>query len=191
MLEIERKFLYSGSMNDSTFEKAEVCLLIIQWYLSPPDTRRLRLAVSPESSRMIETVKTGFGMVREESEREISVEILHEMAYRLKCEKAVVKARYVYPRKSFEGVIDRYFVPDIGFVVEIETSQIQNVIPDPWVFWDLPAGYFMEVTENPIYTARSLAVKISDTTGLLPSSIPLVEPFQRQEFERSLSIVYG
>ena len=98
MLEIERKFLYSGSMNDSTFEKAEVCLLIIQWYLSPPDTRRLRLAVSPglQNDRNREDrVRNG-----QRGERtEISIEILHEMAYRLKCEKAVVKARYVYPRR--------------------------------------------------------------------------------------------
>jgi len=191
MLEIERKFLYSGSVDDPTLAGAEVCLLIIQWYLSPPETRRLRLAISPGSSRMIETVKTGFGLVREENEREISLETLREMACRLANERAVVKARYVYPRKGLEGVLDRYFVPDIGFVVEIETSQTRNTIPDPWEFWDLPYEYFTEVTDNPVYTARSLAVKISGTVGLIPSSIPFVEPLQRWKFERCLSIVYG
>ena len=114
MLEIERKFLYSGNIDDTTLAGAEVCLLIIQWYLSLPDARRLRLVVSPGSSKMIETVKTGSGLVREEKEREIPLETLHEMACRLANERAVVKARYVYPRKRLEGVIDRYFVPNIG-----------------------------------------------------------------------------
>lgn len=191
MLEIERKFLYSGNIDDPTLAGAEVCLLIIQWYLSLPDARRLRLVVSPGSSKMIETVKTGSGLVREEKEREIPLETLHEMACRLANERAVVKARYVYPRKRLEGVIDRYFVPNIGFVIEIETSQTRNVIPDPWKFWDLPAKYFIEVTDNPVYTARSLAITINNTVRPLPSNIPFVEPLQRWRFERYLSIVYG
>jgi CYTH domain-containing protein len=190
MLEIERKFLFDSSLEKAVLLESDCCLLLIQWYLSPPDNRRIRLIVDREGAKVIETVKIGYGRVRQEFEQELSNGTLYDIGKTLRNERAVMKARYVFIRDTLEGVIDDYFVPAIGYVMEIETSDPITEIPDPWKFWRLPQENFEEVTDRPGYTARDLSVKLDSIVDNLPKSIVGVANDQFSRFLSLTSIVY-
>jgi CYTH domain-containing protein len=191
MLEIERKFLFNSSLEEVVLLESDCCLLLIQWYLSPPDNRRIRLIVDREGARIIETVKTGYGRVRQEFEQELCNETLYDIGKTLRGERAVMKARYVFTRGTLEGVIDNYFVPAIGYVMEIETTDPTTVIPDPWEFWRLSQESFDEVTDRSGYTARDLSVKLDSIADNLPSVIVGVTEEQLSRFLSLTSIVYS
>lgn len=190
MLEIERKFLFSGTVPEEILMGADSALLIIQWYESRDHHRRFRLSVSTGSLSFVETVKSGAGLVREETERTLDQEKFQELKKKLKQLPAVVKVRYVFKRGELEGVIDEYFVPKIGHVLEIETSRVELDIPDPWDFWKLEKKEFEEVTYNNSLTASCLAVKLKIFDSL-PKNIFCVSADQVLNFTKLVKSIYA
>jgi len=94
-------------------------------------------------------------------------------------------------RNGIEGVVDWYLLPRIGYVLEVETSDPEAVLPDPWNYWPLPPDSFEEVTENRSYTARSISVSINSIAGIIPERIESISHHQISEFRRLLQLIYG
>ncbi len=190
VLEIERKFLFGKELPVAIIEKAERHQLIIQWYLNPPERRRIRLGVDGSEIFLLETLKSGSGLVREEEERYLDPAKITEIAEQLKASRAVIKSRHIFARKQVEGVIDWYLLPELGYVFEVETSSPYVRLLDPWEYWMLPREEFKEVTEDPAYTARSLAVVIHDIEDIFPMSVSLISKKQIEKFEMLLRLIY-
>jgi len=190
VLEIERKFLFGRELPLEIIERAKRHQLIIQWYLNHPDSRRIRLGVDGAEVFLLETLKSGSGLVREEEERYLDPAKITEIAEQLKASRAVIKSRHIFARKQVEGVIDWYLLPKLGYVFEVETSSPYVRLPDPWEYWMLPPKEFREVTEDPAYTARSLAVVVHEIEDIFPMSVPLISKKQIEKFEMLLKLVY-
>jgi len=190
VLEIERKFLFGKELPVKVIERAERHQLIIQWYLDHPERRRIRLGVDESECFLLETVKSGSGLVREEEEEYLDPAKITEIAEQLKASRAVVKSRHIFARKQVEGVIDWYLLPQIGYVFEVETSIPFVRLPDPWEYWMLPREEFREVTEDPAYTARSLAVVVHCIEDIFPINVPLISNRQIDKFEMLLRLIY-
>lgn len=190
VLEIERKFLFGRELPVEIIEEAESHQLIIQWYLEHPDRRRIRLGVGESEIFLLVTTKSGSGLVREEDEEYLDPAKITEISEQLKASRAVIKSRHIFPRTQVEGVIDWYLLPQIGYVFEVETSIPFVRLPDPWEYWMLPREEFREVTEEPNYTARSLAVVVQDIEDIFPLSAPLICRKQIEKFEMLLKLIY-
>jgi len=190
VLEIERKFLFGKDLPVEIIEEAERHQLIIQWYLEHPDRRRIRLGVDEYEISLLETVKSGSGLIREEEEKYLDPAKITEIAEQLKTSRAVIKSRHIFARMQVEGVIDWYLLPQIGYVFEVETSSPFVRLPDPWEYWMQPQEGFREVTEEPYYTARSLAVVVHDIEDIFPMSLPLISKKQIDKFEMLLKLIY-
>lgn len=190
VLEIERKFLFGRELPVEIIERAERHQLIIQWYLDHPDRRRIRLGVDGSEFFLLETLKSGGGLVREEEERYLDPAKITEIAEQLKASRAVIKTRHIFPQKKVEGVIDWYLLPELGYVFEIETFSPYVRLPDPWEYWMLPRNAFREVTEDPSYTARSLAVVVEEIEDIFPINAPLITKKQIEKFKTLLKLVY-
>ncbi|RLL86596.1 hypothetical protein Y697_06135 [Mesotoga sp. BH458_6_3_2_1] len=190
MLEIERKFLFGKELPVEIIERAERHQLTIQWYLDHPDRRRIRLGVDGSEIFLLETLKSGGGLVREEEERYLDPAKITEIAEQLKASSAVIKTRHIFPQKKVEGVIDLYLLPELGYVFEVETFSPNVRLPDPWEYWMLPRNGFREVTEDPSYTARSLAVVVEQIEDIFPINAPLITKKQIEKFKMLLKLVY-
>ena len=191
LLEIERKFLFKTKIPAEVIEEATRHLLIVQWYLNPPDRRRIRVSVDESDIYVVQTLKSGAGLIREEIEKKVDLSLIIQMRKELRVSRAVMKSRHVYKRNGIEGVVDWYLLPRIGYVLEVETSDPEAVLPDPWNYWPLPRDSFEEVTENRSYTARSISVSINSIAGIIPERIESISDHQISEFRKLLQPIYG
>lgn len=195
MLEIERKFIISSPEIDKIIHTASATLFMAQWYISAESEFRIRMVVFGNGEiKWIKTVKRGEGLIREENEKEINPsEVDYE---KLRVSPCVVKSRYVFPSANYEGVIDRYFYPDIGYIGEIEMKNgaSQELMPSPLDIWNLNEIDFKDVTGVRKLTARSVSklMEVNELNRL----IGIIEKrtgftlSQRQIFTRELLDIY-
>lgn len=148
-LEIERKFLVDTSKVPvplSTLKKYEVT----QFYTELKDEYEKR--ARKQNDKYSETTKRGRGLVREESEREISKEEYLQMESR-KISSPVEKTRYEIPfgdavieLNIYKGSLKGLAVAEVEFGSEAESRRFK------------PPGWFgREVTNDRTYENRSLA----------------------------------
>lgn len=196
MLEIERKFIINSPEIDKIISTASSSLFVAQWYVFTEREFRIRVIVCERGEVIwIRTVKTGEGLIREEEESKIqAVEVPFE---RLRESRCVVKSRYVFPGVDYEGVIDRYFYPDMGYIAEIEMKNgvSHELMPTPDEVWELDKTSFEDVTGNRGLTARAVSrvmetdelielMKIMDAKERFPAS-------QRLKFKEILMSIYS
>ncbi|AKI96755.1 hypothetical protein [Kosmotoga pacifica] len=194
MFEIERKFLIKKKKLFDVLKQAKSILLIAQWYLTDEEEVRIRLMVDKlGKTRWISTLKQGIGLIRRENESELQPSEAENMFIRLKASPAIIKIRRVYPDKDFEGVIDDYYFPELGYVAEIELLNQKAQMPYPWNFWNLPEDSFFEVTELKGYTAWELSrVFDGENFPIIEKKLEkeLVPQAQKSAFMKILKEIY-
>ena len=144
--EIERKFLVDKTppLEAYPFEH------IIQAYISVEPEIRIR----KKGEKYFLTEKSGYGLVRKESEREISEQEFLE-AYEKTEGRVLTKTRYCIPYDKYTLELDVYEGKNAGLVVcEIEFDNIDeanNFIPPEW--------FGKDITDDKNYKNKVLAEK--------------------------------
>jgi CYTH domain-containing protein len=151
-LEIERKYLLDGLPSMPAGAEAH---RMEQGYFDPV---RLRRAVGPDGAvTCTHTVKTGQGLVRTETEREISHEEFDTLWPRTSGRR-LTKTRYRVNDGDLVWEIDTYDRIDL-VIAEVELpSPDTNVTIPPW----LAPHVVREVTDEPDYQNYELALRLSD-----------------------------
>ncbi len=150
-LEIERKYLLDGLPPippDAQAHRME------QGYVDPG---RLRRVVGPDGAvTCTHTVKTGVGLVRSETEREISHEEFESLWPRT-AGRRLTKTRYRINEDDLVWEIDDYDNIDLVLAeVELPSPDTKVTIP-PW----LAPHILREVTDDPDYQNYELALRLS------------------------------
>lgn len=151
-LEIERKYLLDGLPSMPAGAQAH---RMEQGYFDPG---RLRRDVGPDGTvTFTHTVKTGQGLVRTETECEISQEEFETLWPRT-AGRRLTKIRYRIHDGDFVWEIDTYDRIDLVLAeVELPSPDTKVTIP-PW----LAHRVVREVTDDPDYQNYELAIRLSD-----------------------------
>ena len=150
-LEIERKYLLDGLPPippDAQAHRME------QGYADPG---RLRRVVGPDGAvTYTHTIKTGVGLVRTETEREISHEEFESLWPRT-AGRRLTKTRYRINDGDLVWEIDDYDRIDLVLAeVELPSPKTQVTVP-PW----LAQHVVREVTDDPDYQNYELALRLN------------------------------
>jgi len=194
LLELERKYLVIAGELTDILNRAKETLLISQWYLSDEMEVRIRTQVDNAGKiQWISTYKRGKGLIRIEKEHELALDKATDMFSKLRNSPLVTKLRRLYPGVNYEGVIDNYYFPELGFVTEVELKILGTQMPRPWEIWNLPQKYFREVSEDEKYTAWKLSKKPKiDLVTYMKEKLKaeILPEIQRDTFIGILSKIY-
>ncbi len=148
-LEIERKYLLDGL---PSMPPGALAHRMEQGYFDPG---RLRRAVGPNGAvTCTHTVKTGVGLVRNETEREISPEEFESLWPRT-AGRRLTKTRYRINDGDLVWEIDDYDRIDLVLAeVELPSPKTRVTVP-PW----LAQHVVREVTDDPDYQNYELALR--------------------------------
>jgi len=162
MKEIERKYILKCREIRHYFHTVDP-LLHLQWYLEGFPEKRIRASIdsSGEISWVL-TRKSGKGMFREELETSISEAELSQFSP-LSEKRCVIKLRYItLETEEITASIDRYLLPDIGCLAEIEVTsagKIQHI--DPLCVWSVEQNALVDVTDRAGFTASEVSQPVS------------------------------
>ena len=164
-IEIERKFLLSGLPDLAALPEVRT-LRIEQGYLDPPEAPdtpahgrvlregRIRRTTHPDGSIICHhTLKSGHGLVRQETERETTAAEFEEKWPHTEGQR-IVKLRHEVPAGDLLWQVDEFIAPVKLVLAEVELPTEHTPAPIPT--W-LEACIVREVTDDAAYNNRSIA----------------------------------